>query len=173
VTKESAVVSGLKWILENRTRVVDGKEKKHNPTSFSAAAGLSRGHVEQILAGRHQGDVKRDTAIKIAKAGNVRVEWLLTGSGAREPFDESISDNVMPLRRVELVTDEYTSFRTWLAAGGKALDPAAVEAVQIEAQEKRADGDPGFDHWTERYKFFLGKKRSLDELREMSADDFE
>jgi transcriptional regulator with XRE-family HTH domain len=70
----------LNWILKTR---------KTNPGALSEAAGLSRSHIRSMLEKFAEG---RDpnpmvgTLHKIAKAADVRLEWLMSGQEPREPY---------------------------------------------------------------------------------------
>lgn len=83
---EHPVVRALQWILEHRT---DENGKAYSRRALSLKAGLSAAHVGNILSGAQGADLERGTAEKIARAGNIRLAWLLTGKGPREPFEES------------------------------------------------------------------------------------
>lgn len=84
---------GLDWILKNR-RDENGDLFTHR--SFSAKAGLkSPAHLSNILAGRQGADIEKPTAVALARAGDVRVDWLLTGQGPREPFDEREAERLL------------------------------------------------------------------------------
>ena len=75
------VILAIRWILENRS---DPSGEQFNQSSLARAAGLTRKHVGQILQEYQSADIERRTAIALAKAGRVRLEWLLTGEGPRD-----------------------------------------------------------------------------------------
>lgn len=75
----------LTWIVEHRIDEVTGKPISRRALSFKA--GLSAAHVGNIINGAQGADIERPTAIALARAGNVRVTWLLTGKGVREPYE--------------------------------------------------------------------------------------
>lgn len=76
---------GLAWIVENRK---DKSGRLLSRRQLSILAGLSPAHVGNIMNGHQGADIDHRTAQAIARAANVRTEWLLTGEGEREPFIE-------------------------------------------------------------------------------------
>lgn len=75
---QSPLILSLRWILENRKQP---NGRKMSMRALSMAAGLSAGHVEQILNKRQSSDIEISTLEKLAQAGDVRLEWLRTHKG--------------------------------------------------------------------------------------------
>lgn len=95
MTELHPVVSGLRWILDSENRQ-QPSGRRWSMRALSIAAGLAPSHVEGILNGRQQPNLTLDTAQALARAGNVRTLWLLTGQGPREPFEEGSVDVPSP-----------------------------------------------------------------------------
>ena len=76
------VIQGLRWIIENRDDPATGK--RFTKRGLSTAAGFSSSQVEQILSFRQTPDISRKLSIGLAMAGQVHLEWLLTGEGPRD-----------------------------------------------------------------------------------------
>lgn len=163
---EHPVIAGLNWILKN-TRQPDGS--KWSMRALSEAAGKSPQYVETLRAGRiDPSKIGADVLDGLARAGGVSAEWLRTGDGPRHTGARA--------RHVEREHDVYASFEQWLAMsdGGKGLVPGIVNALRVEARrERNAEGDPGVAHWSKRYRELIAEKKSIDELRALTPDDFE
>lgn len=114
--------------------------------SLCRAAGKSEGLVEQILAGRTSPEnIERETGLGLARAGNVRFSWFMTGMGPREPFDES--EAAVPATESRLEFPSLAQFKVIARAEG--ADPALLEALDYA---RCSDGkDPGFDFWRSEY----------------------
>jgi transcriptional regulator with XRE-family HTH domain len=80
------VVAALEWIVANRPATASGR--KMSQSALSEESGNSRSYVNHIIRGISGPDIGSEVAIGIARQGNVRVSWLLTGNGPREPFFE-------------------------------------------------------------------------------------
>ena len=76
------VIQGLRWILSNRSDPTTGKP--YSMRALSIAAGLQPTRVEQILNMRISADITRKLSMGLARAGQVHLEWLLTGEGPRD-----------------------------------------------------------------------------------------
>lgn len=77
------VANALAWIQAHR-KMPDG-----TPLSARAVckeAGLDPSHADRIKHGR-QASIKVSTVVALAQRWNVRVEWMLSGKGPREPYD--------------------------------------------------------------------------------------
>jgi transcriptional regulator with XRE-family HTH domain len=165
------VVAGIRWILANRT---GPGGKRFSMRKLSELAGLTPGHVEQIVSGRQSSKLEAPTATGIARAGNVRVNWLLTGHGPREPFDEREG----AYRTVQQPTvggvvdydDAYPSRVVVLAmARAKGIDGAAIAA--LEAERFKGE-DPGEAYWRKRLVELVTESRLLDqELKRAAQSD--
>lgn len=95
MTEHHPVMTGLRWILDSQNRQ-QPSGRRWSMRALSIAAGLAPSHVEGILNGRQQPNLTLDTAQALARAGNVRTLWLLTGQGPREPFEEGGVDVPSP-----------------------------------------------------------------------------
>lgn len=103
---EHPVIRGLKWILENKTQ---RGGRRMSMRALSLAAGLSPGHVEQIINKRQSPDVEVSTLDALARAANVNLDWLRTGKGEPGSYDGSAPEgdadsDVRP--RLERDTDD-------------------------------------------------------------------
>jgi hypothetical protein len=89
--------------------------------ALSTAAGLTPGHVEQIVNRRQDPEsLEMGTVVRLANAGGVRVDWLLTGNGPRDatepaavpgptadsPAPPPISDTYVSDDRVDALFDQ-------------------------------------------------------------------
>lgn len=126
------VFRGLQWILENR-RDPDGK--LFSMRGLSLAAGLTAGHLEQILKGRQSPDIGLKVATAFARAANVRTGWLLTGEGPREPFEGE------PVRTVEK-PKRYPNLEAAIAYHLERWTPATVAAARAMALDSETDRTP-------------------------------
>lgn len=169
---EGPVITGIRWILQNRTHEVGGVAKPFNPSSLARAAGLNRGHVEQLLARRHSGNLTRDVATKIARAGDVRLEWLLTGVGEPGTFGEPES---APRRTVEVPGSSFNSLEQYIELAGEALSEAVARTMRKEFSSHGTD--PGYEYWKKRALYYESEKRQIrTELREVGdalEDEYE
>ena len=106
----------LRWILEHRTRE-DGRPWFATPLSL--AAGLSRNHIGQILAGRVEAP-DLATLERIAQVAGVSSAWLATGSGS--PTDATVA----PPAGQRLEVQRFAELPGWrdLLAGARARRPA-------------------------------------------------
>lgn len=95
VMKEHPVLTGLRWILDPKNRQQPGG-RKWSMRALSVAAGLAPSHVEGIINGRQAANITSDTAQALARAGNVRTLWLLSGQGPREPFEGEAVESPVP-----------------------------------------------------------------------------
>lgn len=84
MAQEHPVLTGLRWILENRRRP---NGNLWSASALSQAAGLARSHIPNIVSGTQGADIKWETATAIARVANVRTTWLMTGQGEREPYE--------------------------------------------------------------------------------------
>lgn len=142
VDAQHPVVRGLIWILENRTKP-DGKRMSQR--ALSLAAGLTAAHVGQILGGFQSADIDRRTAIAIARAANVRLEWLLTGSGPREPFDASDG------RTLVEYDDQYPN-RARAVVAARALGYTEEAIAQVQGQHFAGQPDMEPEEWLDEIK---------------------
>lgn len=156
-------VSGLLWILDNGRRA-DGRP--WNESALAIAAGLkSKGHISGILRGEQGTDVQLDTATKIARAANVRVEWLTTGRLPREPFDEP----AQPEPVGGAVRQLYPHRDAFVALGREqGLDERILEII---ATETHLGGEPGRDYWRARYRELVDERRQIADLKAEDEPD--
>lgn len=133
VTTKHPIVSGIEWILENRTQP---NGRKLSMRGFSLAAGLSGGHVEQILKGRIKPEgLTTDVVQRLADAGGVTLAWL---TGETRPPPE-----VKPTQTVErddLYPDRPVAIAVLRGQGYPEWAVAALQAVRRDG-----DKDPGLD----------------------------
>lgn len=105
---EHPLIQGLRWILANRQQP---NGRAMSMRSLSVAAGLTPSHVEQIINKRQKPEsLETATILKLAQAGRVQLNWLLTG---QEPRDiegaESINDTSAPSPQAPPVSDTFVS----------------------------------------------------------------
>lgn len=166
------VIEGIRWILQNR-KGPDGK--RLSMRSLSKLAGLTPGHVEQIVNGRQSSRLEIPTATALARAGNVRLGWLMTGTGPREPFEEQTSPPPTKAPKGETVVeydDAYPSRAVVVAmARAKGVDHAAIAA--LEAERFKGE-DPGEAYWRKRLVELVAESIRMDrELQRATQADVE
>ena len=141
------VVKGLTWILENRIDPSTGR--LFTRRGLARAAGLkAEVHVQQILAG-YQKKIETETAVALARAGNVKVHWLLTHEGSREPFEEQDQPD-----RAVLYDDQYP-LREDAARAARALktiSERAIEHVQSIRYKHEAASQITADEWLDKMR---------------------
>lgn len=125
-------MAGLRWILANRPGLASMR-------ALSRAAGRAPSHVEHILSGRSSADISLDLARDLARAGNVRLAWLLTGEGEREPFSE--------IEQPPSPEDRYPSRRAGLQAALALGIPEVVIAEMLRHAPPEDLGAQGWLQW--------------------------
>lgn len=125
----------LKWIVDARS---DANGKPFTMSSLSEAAGLARSHVAGVVKAGPEASINMGTAIAIARVGQVKAEWLLTGLGPHEPFEEitasdlrtktSLLQMIAPSEREGVEVVEVTTDADAVAAAGRRLARASVHA---------------------------------------------
>jgi len=187
----SDLVDRLNWIINNRT---DDQGNRFTNSSLSEAAGLSRSHVYGIVNGLQSPKINLGTAISLARAGNVRTEWLLTGVGRRDYFEEVD----LPRLRARVEEIKAAQREPWVpAAEGKGLpaipdplnfnsfktialaegaDPAIVAAIAQQTDFLTRLGpnrEPDLEFWQEEY-FRLAKMKTRfgERLRAFKRGEF-
>jgi transcriptional regulator with XRE-family HTH domain len=142
---EHPTVTALRWILENR-RDADGNALSMR--RLSLLAGLTAGHVEQILNERQSADIEISTAVKLARAGNVRLRWLVSGLGEREPFqEEERAVSNQPLELTLAAIEAIQAARATLVAArrlphGGFVEQGAIPAIRIAEEAAKAADEP-------------------------------
>jgi transcriptional regulator with XRE-family HTH domain len=116
----------LQWIIENRGF--------KGAADLSTKAGLARGTVGHMIRGTTKGG-QSGTLQKIAQAGDVSPDWLVSGRGEPGRFARVAIDDRYPNRR--LVADLY-----------RYEEPEAVKEFEGVALE--APDDPTIVWWTKR-----------------------
>ncbi|GEM_PF-6681556 len=174
VDEEHPVVKGLRWILSNRLKP-DGK--KMSMTFLSSRAGLAQGHAEQILNGRQSANIDSSTAMAFARAGNVKVSWLLTHEGQREPFEEG---DVEASRTI--VYDDQYPLRDDAARAARALKTISEEAIEqvrsIRYHSAEGAREITADEWLDKMReaerdIRRGLLPSRALVRELAGDDLD
>lgn len=140
------LIAGINWILENRPGVGGRKLSRRE---LSKRAGLSYGHVEQITSGRvDPNGVEVGTARAIARAGDVRLRFLLTGQPPREPYEgdgpEAASDDDLPERAGVIAAGR-------IQATALGVDPSDVDATVAMFRSIRYATPPGHDQLAEDF----------------------
>lgn len=85
------LIDAIRWI--ERARAPAG-EARLSLRKMSAEAGLAATAAEQIVA-RRQKTVNVSTVVKLASRWNVRLWWMLTGRGDKEPFEEHLREAIV------------------------------------------------------------------------------
>lgn len=131
--QEHPLIRGLRWILATR---------KLSQRALSLKAGRSHSHVGQILSGRvDPTSVQLDVIEDIARAGDIPVEWLLTGKGLPET-EVDADDFYAPTPERDLYDSRPAAISVLRSAG---LDEDLLQAVA----KRRLDSpmDPGMQFW--------------------------
>ncbi len=140
VDEAHPIVRALRWLLENRP---SPSGDKWNPSTLSIAAGLARGHVGLILSGEQTADVRRSTLEKIAKAADVRTEWLMTFQGEPGTHESGI-------HRIERFPTRLPLLAALRAMAKTDEDRAIIAAIEAESPTE----DPGPEYWWSRPSFY-------------------
>jgi len=158
------IVKALTWIIENR---VDPSTGKHfTRRGLARAAGLkTEVHVQQILAG-YQRKIEASTAIALARAGDVKVHWLLTHEGPREPFDEPESVS----SRVVAHDEQHPNLAD--ATQAARLMGYSEDAIERVKSDNAGQPDQPVEMWVEEIKLQDRKiKRGLPPASGREADE--
>lgn len=119
------MIKRLRWILSNRKN----GNRKMSMRALSLNAGLTAGHVEQIINRRQSANIEGPTSIGLARAGDVRLHWLMTGEGEPGRFDGSAEPEPPP------------------AAVAPSATPPPATATPTSGERTRPLRD--HPHWTE------------------------
>ncbi len=144
VSTKHPVILSLEWILANRTN--PATLQPWNPSSLSLAARMSRPHLARILNGDQKNpNLTRRAAIGYARAGDVRMSWLLTHEGDPGRFEggdaavAGTQKSAGPAGAVRRVADMVIATTT----DPEQLKLVRAAAAQLEAHSYAAE--PTFD----------------------------
>jgi hypothetical protein len=130
-------IAGVTSLLDRIGEILE--ETKLNPSQLAAKAELKeRTHVHTLmrrLRAKPDASLDMPTLVAIARAGNVTLDWLITG---QEPKRPPIAD----------ADPKYPSRASALAAARLLGWPEAAIA-QVAAVDNLAS-DPGAEHWMQR-----------------------
>lgn len=89
-------------------------------SELARRAGLTRNHLSSTIRSARDGDPKdlqSGNAAKVAKAGGVSLEWLITGDGSPVAANQDLPDDFAPPR--------FDALRNWkeLLASAKLMKP--------------------------------------------------
>ncbi len=167
---DSPPARAIRWICANR--INPARNEPFTPNSLSLAAGKSRNHARGVLKDSQGTGFSWKTVVGYSRAGNVKPQWFLYGTGPREPFVQAEVDQLLVNSQARQQPRKNTvPSRTRVieyvrkAADGDAQRTRIVEAAIAALETHAYDGDPGFDAVLKDFqKYVLEARETVETL---------
>lgn len=111
--------------------------------------GFTPQYINSMRSKERGARLPHDTALRLAQALALSVEWLTSGTGPRERLSDSFPIYVDPPPESQVPTDRYPTRGEAIALLSKTVDPEVIAALRA-AMPPKPEIDPGRAFWINR-----------------------